>query len=76
MCFSGDDLYPKAPDLYGEEDIQSIDASQEELRQNTQCLHRMEFNSRHNCQIFMNISPRNGHVKPADFTGLLEDSKL
>ncbi|XP_063585502.1 acyl-coenzyme A diphosphatase NUDT19-like [Penaeus indicus] len=72
----GDDLYPKTPDLYGEEDMQSIDSSQEELRQNAQCLHRLEFKSLYNCQIFMNISPRNGHVKPADFTDLFEDSKL
>lgn len=72
----GDDLYPETPDLYGEEDIQSIDASLEELRQNAQCLHRMELKSRHNCQIAMNISPKNGQVKPADFAELFEDSKL
>lgn len=76
MCFSGDDLYPKTPDLYGEEDIQSVDASMEELQQNAQCLHRMEIKGFHHCRIFMNITPRNNHVMPVNFMDLFQTTKL
>lgn len=61
---SGDDLYPEKPDYNGEQEAIVLQESIEELRKQGKNFHRMEFRSRHDVDMIVNITPKYGQVVP------------
>lgn len=60
--FSGDDLYPSSVDYYSTT-VESVDKSLEELRQNSNVIHRFEVKPAR--FIFKNYKPKN-HINMGD----------
>ena len=66
MCsiLAGDSFYPDNPDMVGDKDIPETPQTMLESRLSAQKIHRMEFISRHDVNVFCNFDLPHKQILP------------